>query len=64
MRCAAVPIFLGKQVPAAAVSVTLLGSRAELRRLTELGEYLHAVAADWSRVPLPSATRAGASRDG
>jgi IclR family acetate operon transcriptional repressor len=51
VRCAAVPIFLGKPVPAAAVSVTLLGSRADLRRLTELGEYLRAAAAEWSTVP-------------
>jgi IclR family acetate operon transcriptional repressor len=51
IRCAAVPIFLGKAVPAAAVSVTMLGSRAELRRLTELGEYLRAAAAEWSTVP-------------
>jgi IclR family transcriptional regulator, acetate operon repressor len=52
VRCAAVPIFLGKPVPAAAVSVTLLGSRAEPRRLSEMGEYLRVAAADWSTVPL------------
>jgi IclR family acetate operon transcriptional repressor len=51
VRCAAVPIFLGKAVPAAAVSVTLLGARAEPRRLTELGEYLRRAAADWSTLP-------------
>lgn len=48
VRCAAVPIFLGRPVPAAAVSVTLLASRAEPRRLAELAEYLRAAAADWS----------------
>jgi IclR family transcriptional regulator, acetate operon repressor len=52
VRCAAVPIFLGKAVPAAAVSVTVLGSRAELRRLTGLGEFLRAAAAGWSTVPV------------
>jgi IclR family transcriptional regulator, KDG regulon repressor len=51
VRCAAVPIFLGKAVPAAAVSVTLLGARAEPRRLAELGEYLRGAAADWSSLP-------------
>lgn len=51
VRCAAVPIFLGKAVPAAAVSVTLLGARAEPRRLAELGEYLRRAAADWSTQP-------------
>jgi IclR family transcriptional regulator, acetate operon repressor len=51
VRCAAVPIFLGKAVPAAAVSVTLLGARAEPRRLIELGEYLRRAAADWSTLP-------------
>src|SRR5215475_4906689 len=40
VRCAAVPIFLGQPVPAAAVSVTLLGVRADPGRLAELGEYL------------------------
>jgi IclR family acetate operon transcriptional repressor len=53
VRCAAVPIFLGRKEPAAAVSITLLGSRAEMRRLNELGEYLRAVVADWSKVPGP-----------
>ena len=53
VRCAAVPIFLGRPVPAAAVSITLLGMRAEVRRLRELGEYLRSLAADWSRIPLP-----------
>jgi IclR family acetate operon transcriptional repressor len=51
VRCAAVPIFLGRNVPAAAVSITVLGSRAEVERLNELGEYLRAVVADWSKVP-------------
>jgi IclR family acetate operon transcriptional repressor len=53
VRCAAVPIFLGHSVPAAAVSVTMLGSRADLRRLTETGEYLREVAAEWSQLPAP-----------
>ncbi|HTS96161.1 MAG TPA: hypothetical protein VMI33_06035 [Streptosporangiaceae bacterium] len=47
------PIFLGRPVPAAAVSITLLGARAEVRRLHELGEYLRRVVADWSKVPMP-----------
>ncbi len=51
VRCAAVPIFLGKAVPAAAVSVTLLGARAEPRRLAELGKYLRGAAAYWSNLP-------------
>ena len=53
VRCAAVPIFLGRPVPAAAISITLLGARAEVRRLRELGEYLRGVVADWSQVPVP-----------
>ena len=53
VRCAAVPIFLGQPVPAAAVSVTLLGVRAERRRLAELGEYLRRVAAEWADLPQP-----------
>jgi IclR family acetate operon transcriptional repressor len=54
VRCAAVPIFLGGAVPVAAVSVTMLASRADQRRLTELGEYLRTVAAEWSTtIPAP-----------
>lgn len=48
VRCAAVPIFLGRPVPAAAVSITALSTRAEPRRLAELGVYLRSVAAEWS----------------
>ena len=48
VRCAAVPIFLGKVIPAAGISVTVLGFRADLGRLGELGQYLRATAADWS----------------
>ena len=48
VRCAAVPIFLGQAVPAAAVSVTVLGFRADRRRLRELGQYLRTTTADWS----------------
>jgi IclR family transcriptional regulator, acetate operon repressor len=51
VRCAAVPVFLGQPVPAAAVSVTLFGSRADVPRMQELGEYLRGVVADWSKVP-------------
>jgi IclR family transcriptional regulator, acetate operon repressor len=53
VRCAAVPIFLGRPVPAAAVSVTLLGVRADQGRLAELGEYLRGVAAEWADLPQP-----------
>jgi IclR family transcriptional regulator, KDG regulon repressor len=51
VRCAAVPIFLGTAVPAAAVSVTVLGARAETSRLSELGSYLRCVVAEWSQAP-------------
>jgi len=51
VRCAAVPIFLGRPSPAAAVSITLLGVRAEPPRLTELGEYLSRTVAEWSVAP-------------
>jgi IclR family acetate operon transcriptional repressor len=54
VRCAHVPIFLGRPVPAAAVSVTMLGTRAEAGRLTELGGYLSRTAAEWSEAPAPS----------
>jgi len=53
VRCAAVPIFLGKPVPAAAVSVTVLGSRAETSRLAELGSFLRSTVAEWSEAPRP-----------
>lgn len=48
VRCAAVPIFLGRPVPDAAVSVTVLSTRADQRRLAELGEYLRTVTAEWA----------------
>jgi IclR family transcriptional regulator, acetate operon repressor len=48
VRCAAVPIFLGRPVPATAVSVTVLGARAQAGRLAELGEYLRRTVAEWS----------------
>jgi IclR family acetate operon transcriptional repressor len=48
VRCAAVPIFLGRPVPATAVSVTLLGTRAEAGRLAEIGGLLRRTVADWS----------------
>jgi IclR family transcriptional regulator, acetate operon repressor len=46
--CAAVPIFLGRPVPAAAVSITVLSTRAKPGRLAELGQYLRKVAAEWT----------------
>ena len=46
--CAAVPIFLGRPVPAAAVSITVLSARANSGRLAELGQYLHETAAEWT----------------
>ncbi len=48
VRCAAVPIFLGRPVPATAVSVTVLGARAQAGRLAEIGEFLRRTVADWS----------------
>jgi IclR family transcriptional regulator, acetate operon repressor len=48
VRCAAVPIFLGRDVPGAAVSVTLLGSRGAPERLAELGEFLRRSMTEWS----------------
>ena len=51
VRCAAVPIFLGRPSPAAAVSITVLGARAEPPRLAELGGYLTRTVAEWSLVP-------------
>lgn len=54
VRCAAVPVFLGRPVPVAAVSVTVLGTRAEADRLTEIGGYLSRTAAEWSQAPAPS----------
>jgi IclR family transcriptional regulator, acetate operon repressor len=51
VRCAAVPIFLGRTSPAAAVSITVLGARAEHPRLAELGQYLSRTVAEWSLVP-------------
>jgi DNA-binding IclR family transcriptional regulator len=46
-----VPIFLGRPSPAAAVSITVLGTRAEHPRLAELGEHLSRTVAEWSLVP-------------
>ncbi len=48
VQCAAVPIFLGRDVPAAAVSVTVLGTRAGPSRLTELGEFLRHSMGEWT----------------
>jgi IclR family transcriptional regulator, acetate operon repressor len=56
VRCAAVPIFLGRMVPAAAVSVTVLSTRAEPRRLAELGEHLRSAAAEFSAAAGTKAT--------
>ncbi len=67
VRCAAVPVFLGRPAPAAAVSVTVLGLRAAPQRLAELGRYLGMVVADWSEVPGPGQLaddEAGGSRAG
>jgi len=52
VRCAAVPVFLGRPVPAAAISVTVLAARADQGRLAQLGETLRAAAADLAQVPL------------
>jgi IclR family transcriptional regulator, acetate operon repressor len=48
VRCAAVAIFLGRSVPAAAVSVTVLGTRATPERLAELGAFLRHTLTEWS----------------
>jgi IclR family transcriptional regulator, acetate operon repressor len=48
VRCAAVPVFVGRDVPAAAVSVTVLGTRAGPDRLAELGEFLWRSLTEWS----------------
>lgn len=49
VRCVAVPVFLGRAVPCAAVSVTVLSSRATPGRLVELGEMLRTTLAEWSQ---------------
>ena len=59
VRCVAVPIFLGRDVPAAAVSVTVLGSRAGADRLAELGEFLRRSLAEWSEARPLTAPRSG-----
>ncbi len=51
VRCAAVPVFLGRPVPAAAISVTVLAARADQGRLAELGATLRSAAADLARSP-------------
>ena len=51
VRCVAVPVFLGRPVPAAAVSVTVLAARADRDRLAELGETIRGAAADLARMP-------------
>lgn len=48
VRCAAVAIFLGRSVPAAAVSVTVLSTRATPERLAELGAFLRLTLTEWS----------------
>lgn len=47
VRCAAIAIFLGRDVPVAAVSVTVLGARAAPERLAELGEFLRRTTTEW-----------------
>jgi IclR family transcriptional regulator, KDG regulon repressor len=59
VRCVAVPIFLGRDVPAAAVSVTVLGTRAGADRLAELGEFLRRSLAEWSEARPLTASRSG-----
>ncbi len=53
VRCVAVPIFLGRLVPAAAVSVALIGTRADPGRLAELGGFLNKVTLDWYATSMP-----------
>lgn len=48
VHCAAVPIFLGRPVPATAVSVTVLGARAQASRLAEIGDLLRRTVTEWS----------------
>src|SRR5260370_33258328 len=48
VRCAAGPIFLGRPVPATAVSVTVLGARAGAGRRAEIGDYLRRTVAGWA----------------
>ena len=51
VRCAAGEGRPRKMGTAAAVSITMLGARAEHPRLAELGEYLSRTAAEWSLTP-------------
>lgn len=53
VRGVAVPIFLGRLVPAAAVSVSLTGPRSDPGRLAELGEFLSRVTLDWYATSRP-----------
>jgi IclR family transcriptional regulator, acetate operon repressor len=50
VRCVGAPVFLGRAIPAAAISVAMLASHAERNRLGELGEYLKQSLAEWSQV--------------
>jgi IclR family acetate operon transcriptional repressor len=53
VRSVAVPIFLGRLVPVAAVSVSLIGTRTDQRRLAELGEFLSTVTLRWYATSKP-----------
>ncbi|MFI6977023.1 IclR family transcriptional regulator [Embleya sp. NPDC050154] len=48
LRCVAVPLFLGRSAPAAAISVTGLKSRMTSARMAELAEALRSRVAEWA----------------
>ena len=52
-RGVAVPVFLGRITPAAAVSVCLIGRRADQDRLAELGELLIKITLGWYATSRP-----------
>jgi IclR family transcriptional regulator, acetate operon repressor len=51
VQCVAVPVFLGRLIPAAAVGVSLIAAGADEGRLAEIGEFLAAATGRWSATP-------------
>lgn len=53
VQCVAVPVFLGRLIPVAAVGVSLIAAGADQGRLAEIGEFLVAATRRWSATSRP-----------
>jgi IclR family transcriptional regulator, acetate operon repressor len=53
VQCVAVPVFLGRLIPAAAVGVSLIAASADQGRLAEIGEFLVTATRRWLATSRP-----------